>query len=187
MFPKIVLFGNESRKKMLEGINILANSVKTTLGPQGRNVVISVKNKPIRFTKDGVSVAREVCLEDAVQDTGVNIIKEVALNTCDTVGDGTTTATVIAQNIINQGMGFIENGFNPMDLKRGIDIAIGHVEDYLRSNSIEITTDEEIINIATIACNGDNDLGELIADTFKKIGKDGVVTLEESASGKTEV
>jgi chaperonin GroEL len=187
MFPKIILFGNESRTKMLEGINILANSVKSTLGPQGRNVVIAVKNQPIRFTKDGVSVAKEVCLEDAVQDTGVNIIKEVALNTCDTVGDGTTTATVIAQNIINQGMTFIEHGYNPMDLKRGIDIAIKEVEKYLRSNSIDISTDKEIINIATIACNGDRELGELIANTFKKVGKEGVITLEESTSGKTEM
>ena len=187
MFPKIILFGNESRTKMLEGINILANSVKSTLGPQGRNVVIAVKNQPIRFTKDGVSVAKEVCLEDAVQDTGVNIIKEVALNTCDTVGDGTTTATVIAQNIINQGMTFIQDGYNPMDLKRGIDIAIETVVNYLRSNSIDISSDKETINIATIACNGDRELGELIADTFKKVGKEGVVTLEESTSGKTEM
>ncbi len=187
MFPKIILFGDESRTKMLEGINILANSVKSTLGPQGRNVVIAVKNKPIRFTKDGVSVAKEVCLEDAVQDTGVNIIKEVALNTCDTVGDGTTTATVIAQNIINQGMTFIQDGYNPMDLKRGIDIAIETVVSYLRDNSIDISTDKEIINIATIACNGDRELGELIAATFKKVGKEGVVTLEESTSGKTEM
>lgn len=187
MFPKIVLFGNESRSKMLEGINILANSVKSTLGPQGRNVVIAVKNKPIRFTKDGVSVAKEVCLEDAVKDTGVNIIKEVALNTCDKVGDGTTTATVIAQSIINQGMGFIENGFNPMQLKQGIEIATNEVEKYLRDNSVPISTDEEVVNIATIACNGDRELGELIADTFKKVSQDGVITLEESASGKTEV
>ncbi len=187
MFPKIILFGNESRSKMLEGINILANSVKTTLGPQGRNVVIAVKNRPIRFTKDGVSVAREVCLEDAVQDTGVNIIKEVSLNTCDTVGDGTTTATVIAQSIMNQGMGFINNGSNPMGLKRGIELAVKEVEKYLRSKSVEITTDDEVANIATIACNGDKELGDIIAGTFKMLGKEAVITLEESHSGKTEV
>lgn len=187
MFPKIILFGNENRTKMLEGINILANSVKSTLGPQGRNVVIAVKNKPIRFTKDGVSVAKEVCLEDAVQETGVNIIKEVALNTCDTVGDGTTTATVIAQNIISQGTSYLENGHNPMDLKKGIDISIEFVEKYLREKSIDVSTDEEVINIAKIACNGDRELGELIASTFKKVGKEGVITLEESSSGKTEV
>lgn len=187
MFPKIVLFGKESRSKMLEGINILANSVKSTLGPQGRNVVVGVKNNKVRFTKDGVSVAKEVCLEDAVLDTGVNIIREVALNTVSTVGDGTTTSTVIAQNIINQGVSYIEDGYNPMDLKRGIDIAIKAVEKYLRENSIDISTDEELINIATIACNGDRELGELIADTFKKVGKEGVITLYESSSGKTEV
>ena len=186
MFPKIILFGGESRAKMLEGINILANSVKSTLGPQGRNVVIAVKNKPIRFTKDGVSVAREVCLEDAVQETGVNIIKEVALKTCDTVGDGTTTATVIAQNIINQGIGFINDGSNPIELKSGIDAAINLVENYIASKSINVSTDEEIINVATIACNGDREIGEIIANTFKKVGKDGVITLEESSSGNTE-
>lgn len=187
MFPKIILFGNESRSKMREGINILANSVKSTLGPQGRNVVIGVKDKQVRFTKDGVSVAKEVCLEDAVQDTSINIIKQVALNTVSKVGDGTTTATVIAQNIINQGISYIENGSNSMNLKRGIDISIKFVEKYLREKSIDISTDEEIINIATIACNGDRELGELIADTFKKVGKEGVITLEDSSSGKTEV
>lgn len=187
MFPKIVLFGNESRSKMLEGINTLANSVKVTLGPQGRNVVVGLKHDKPRFTKDGVSVAKEVCLENAVLDTGINIIREVALNTVKDVGDGTTTSTVIAQNIINQGMSYIENGYNAMDLKRGIDIAIKAVEKYLRENSIEISTDEEIINIATIACNGDRELGELIANTFKIVGKEGVITLEESSSGKTEM
>ena len=187
MFPKIVLFGNESRSKMLEGINTLANSVKVTLGPQGRNVVVGLKHDKPRFTKDGVSVAKEVCLENAVLDTGINIIREVALNTVKDVGDGTTTSTVIAQNIINQGMSYIENGYNAMDLKRGIDIAIKAVEKYLRENSIEVSTDEEIINIATIACNGDRELGELIANTFKIVGKEGVITLEESSSGKTEM
>lgn len=188
MFPKIILFGDESRDKMLEGINILANSVKATLGPQGRNVVIAVKNKPIRFTKDGVSVAKEVCLEDAVQDTGVNIIKEVSLNTCDMVGDGTTTATVIAQNIINRGIGLIKAGYNPMDLKRGIDLAVKEVEKYLRENSTSIDLYAVAVSdIATIACNGDRELGKLIADTFKKVGKEGVITLEESSSGNTEV
>lgn len=188
MFPKIILFGKESRKKMLEGINILANSVKSTLGPQGRNVVIAVKNRPIRFTKDGVSVAKEVCLEDAVQETGVNIIKEVSLNTCYTVGDGTTTATVIAQNIMNQGMLFIEDGNNPMDLKRGIEIAAKEVEEYLRANSQDISLDgHEVYEIATIACNGDKVLGDIIAQTFDKVGKDGVITIEESTSGNTEV
>ena len=187
MFPKIILFGNESRAKMLEGINILANSVKSTLGPQGRNVVIARKDRPIRFTKDGVSVAKEVCLEDAVQETGVNIIKEVSLNTCDTVGDGTTTATVIAQNIMNQGMTFIEAGNNPMDLKRGIEAAVNEVESYLRSKSIEIELDSpKVYEIATIACNGDKTLGDIIARTFDAVGKDGVITLEESSSGNTE-
>lgn len=188
MFPKIILFGNESRTKMLEGINILANSVKSTLGPQGRNVVIGNKNNNVRFTKDGVSVAKEVCLEDAIQETGVQIIKEVSLNTCNTVGDGTTTATVIAQNMMNQGMGFIEMGNNPIELKRGIEAAVKEVEIYLRCSSTEITLDSShVYEIATIACNGDKVIGDIIARTFDVVGKDGVIALEESTSGKTEM
>lgn len=173
---------------MLEGINILANSVKSTLGPQGRNVVIGNKNNNVRFTKDGVSVAKEVCLEDAIQETGVQIIKEVSLNTCNTVGDGTTTATVIAQNMMNQGMGFIEMGNNPIELKRGIEAAVKEVEIYLRCSSTEITLDSShVYEIATIACNGDKVIGDIIARTFDVVGKDGVIALEESTSGKTEM
>lgn len=186
MFPKIIKFGDEGRSKIIEGVNILANSVKSTLGPQGRNVLIGNKGSLARFTKDGVSVAKEICLEDAVLDTGAQIIREVSINTCNTAGDGTTTATVIAQNIINQGVGFIEEGYNPIELRRGIEIACEVVEIFLRSRSKTISTDEEVINIATIATNGDRELGEIIADTFKQVGKDGVITLEDSASGKTE-
>lgn len=186
MFPKIIKFGAEGRSKIIEGVNILANSVKSTLGPQGRNVLIGNKGAQARFTKDGVSVAKEICIEDALLDTGAQIIREVALNTCNTAGDGTTTATVIAQNIINQGMGFIDAGFNPIELRRGMEIAVEVIESFLREHSKPIATDEETINIATIAVNGDRELGKIIADTFKKVGSEGVITLEESVSGKTE-
>jgi chaperonin GroEL len=186
MFPKIIKFGAEGRSKIIEGVNILANSVKSTLGPQGRNVLIGNKGAQARFTKDGVSVAKEICIEDAILDTGAQIIREVALNTCNTAGDGTTTATVIAQNIINQGMGYIDEGYNPIELRRGMEIAVEVVESVLRDHSKPIGTDEEIADIATIAVNGDRELGKIIADTFKRVGAEGVITLEESASGKTE-
>jgi chaperonin GroEL len=186
MFPKIIKFGSEGRSKIIEGVNILANSVKSTLGPQGRNVLIGNKGAQARFTKDGVSVAKEICIEDALLDTGAQIIREVALNTCNTAGDGTTTATVIAQNIINQGMGFINNGDNPIELRRGIEIAVNEIELFLRHNSKPIKIYEEIAHIATIAVNGDRELGIIIADTFVKVGSEGVITLEESVSGKTE-
>ena len=186
MFPKIIKFGEEGRSKIIEGVNILANSVKATLGPQGRNVLISNKNARTRFTKDGVSVAKEICIEDALLDTGAQIIREVSLNTCNTAGDGTTTATVIAQNIINQGIGFIDHGDNPIEVKRGIEIAVSEIEKFLREKSKKISTHDELINIATIAVNGDKELGKIIADTFNTVGLEGVIALEESASGKTE-
>ena len=186
MFPKIIKFSGEGRTEINKGVNILANAVKSTLGPQGRNVLIGNKGMKVRFTKDGVSVAKEVCLYDEIQDAGVNIIREVSINTCNTVGDGTTTATVIAQNIINQGIEYIECGFNPVGMKAGLETALEKVISFLKFHAKEITSDEEIINIATIAANGDRSLGEIIADTFKKVGKDGVITLEDSASGKTE-
>ncbi len=186
MFPKIIKFGDEGRSKIIEGVNILANAVKVTLGPQGKCALIGNKGSRARFTKDGVSVAKEICIEDALLDTGAQIIREVAINTCNAAGDGTTTATVIAQNIINQGMGYIEAGYNPLELRRGMELAVAEAEFFLRHNSEKIDIPQEIINIATIATNGDTELGEIIADTFQKVGKEGVITLEESTSGKTE-
>lgn len=186
MFPKIIKFGNEGRSEIVKGVNILADAVKSTLGPRGRNVLIGNTGMKSRFTKDGVSVAKEVCLYDEIPEAGVKVIREVAINTCDKVGDGTTTATVIAQNIINNGMHFITVGANSVALKSGMDKAVEKVLEFLKSHSKEISTHEEIINIATISANGDRNIGEIIADTFKKVGKDGVITLEESATGKTE-
>lgn len=185
MFPKIVLHGQEAREKMLKGINTLADAVKVTLGPKGRNVAIGRKGHFPRLTKDGVSVAREIDLVDPVENFGANLIKGVAIKTCDTVGDGTTTATVLAQSIINQGMDYVKNGSNPMDLKRGIDLIVEKAVEFIRSKSIPITKPEEILSIATISSNGDSDIGKIIADTFSKIGKDGVIAIEESANGKT--
>lgn len=186
MFPKIIHFGEEGRSEINKGVNILANAVKSTMGPQGRNVLIGNKGAKMRFTKDGVSVAREVCLYDEIHDAGVNVIREVAINTCNTVGDGTTTATVIAQNIINNGIEFINQGFNPVSMKAGLEKALEKVVKFIESKSKDILTDEEVINIATISANGDRELGVIIAETFKKVGVDGVITLEDSASGKTE-
>lgn len=186
MFPKLIAFSDDARGRMLVGINKLADAVKVTLGPKGRNVIISRKHAPLRITKDGVSVAREIELYDEFENLGAQLIKEVAIKTCDMVGDGTTTATVIAQSIINQGIECLSKGHNPIDLKRGIDDAVIKVVEYLRSKSIFITTPEEVFNIATIAANGDKELGKIISDTFNTVGKDGVITLEESNSGKTE-
>jgi len=186
VFPKLITFGTESRAKMLVGINTLADAVKVTLGPKGRNVIISRRNMPIRITKDGVSVAREVELYDEHENLGAQLLKEVAIKTCDVAGDGTTTATVIAQSIIQDGMKLLEAGANPMDLKRGIDAVVEKVVAFIRSKSIEITAPEEVESIATISANGDREVGKIIADTFAKIGKDGVITIEESANGKTE-
>lgn len=186
MFPKIIKFKEEGHSEILNGINILANAVKSTLGPQGRNVLIGNKGRPLRFTKDGVSVAKEVHLYDEIQNAGVNVIREVAINTCHTVGDGTTTATVIAQSIINNGINFIKDGSNPIALKEGMSKALEKVMEFLGKNTIEISSPEDVINIATISANGDREIGKIIADTFKKVGKDGVITLEESPSFETE-
>ena len=187
MLPKIIHFGDEGREKIGEGIKILTDAVKSTLGPRGRNVLIGNKGMRMRFTKDGVSVAKEVCLYDEIQDAGAHIIREAALNTCNKVGDGTTTATVIAQNIISNGISCYKDKIPPIALKIGIEKALEKVLEFLKSHSKEIQSDEDVINIATISANGDRELGKIIADTFKKVGKDGAVTIEESSSGNTEV
>lgn len=186
MYPKIIKFSNEARSELLKGINILADAVKVTLGPKGRNVVIGNKHQSVRITKDGVSVAKEIFLKEELPGIGAKMLKEVAIKTCDVVGDGTTTATVLAQSIINQGMQCIIDGQNPMEIKESIDSTVEKVIEFLRSKSIAITTPDEVFNIATIAANGDKEIGKIIADTFGKVGKDGVISLQESMSGKTE-
>jgi len=186
MLPKHLAFGKEGREKILVGVNKIADAVKVTLGPKGRNVIIKNTHYPIRITKDGVSVAKEVELYDEFESVGAELIRQVAMKTCDIAGDGTTTATVLAQHIINEGMKAIEDGANPIELKRGIDMACTKTVKYLRDHSKIISNESEIEQIATISANGDVEIGKLIADTFIKVGKEGVITLEESVNGKTE-
>lgn len=187
MLPKKIAFGKEARDIILYGVNILANAVKVTLGPNGRNVVISNTHYPIRSTKDGVSAAREVELHTEFDNVGARLLKQVAMRTCEVVGDGTTTATVLAQYIINEGMKAIDEGANPVKLKKGIDLTTKKIVSLLRERSIEVSKPEEIKQVATISANGEEEIGNLVSDVFSKVGKDGVISLEESSTGKTEV
>lgn len=187
MLPKKIAFGKEARDIILHGVNVLANAVKVTLGPNGRNVIIDNTHYPSRITKDGVSVAREVELHAEFDNTGAKLLKQVAMKTCEVAGDGTTTATVLAQYIINEGMKAIDEGANPVKLKKGIDLATEHVVTFLREKSIPISNPEEIKQVATISSNGEEEIGNLVSEVFSKVGKDGVISLEESTTGKTEV
>jgi len=175
---KQVTFGNESRQKLLEGVNILANAVKVTLGPKGRNVVIDRVFAPI-ITKDGVTVAREIVLEDKLQNMGAQMVKEVASKTADKAGDGTTTATVLAQSIVKEGMKYVTAGMNPMDLKRGIDKAVTAAVEELSKISKPCSTSKEITQVGSISANSDETIGKLLADAMDRVGKDGVITVED--------
>lgn len=193
MLPKKIAFGKEARDIILRGlngeggINALANAVKVTLGPNGRNVIIGNTHSPIRVTKDGVSTAREVELHKEFDDIGARLLKQVAVKTCEVAGDGTTTATVLAQYIINEGMKAIDEGANPVKLKKGIDLATEYVISFLREKSTSVSKPEEIKQVATIAANGEQDIGNLVSEVFSKVGKDGIISLEESPTGKTEI
>lgn len=193
MLPKKIAFGKKARDIILHGINgegginAVANAVKVTLGPNGRNVIIGNTHYPVRVTKDGVSTAREVELHQEFDDIGARLLKQVAVKTCEVVGDGTTTATVLAQYIINEGMKAIDEGANPVKLKKGIDLATEHVVTFLREKSIPISNPEEIKQVATISSNGEEEIGNLVSEVFSKVGKDGVISLEESSTGKTEI
>jgi len=188
MLPKKIAFGIEARDIILQGVNILANAVKVTLGPNGRNVIIDNTHYPSRITKDGVSVAREVELYKEFDNTGAKLLKQVAMKTCNVAGDGTTTATVLAQYIINEGIKKVNAGANPVKVKKGIDYATERVVNFLREKSVSISDDiKKISHVATIAANGEEDIGNLVAEVFSKIGKDGIVSLEESTTGKTEI
>lgn len=187
MLPKHIAFGKEGRNKILIGINKIADAVKVTLGPKGRNVIIKRTHAPLRITKDGVSVAREVEIYDEFESVGAELIRQVASRTCDIAGDGTTTATIIAQRLINEGILYISASLNPMDIKQNLDKLCELIIQKLRKYSTTISTPEEVEQIATISCNGDKEIGRIIAETFEKVGKDGVITLEESSTGKTEV
>jgi chaperonin GroEL len=187
MAAKIVHFNTDARDKMLRGVNVLANAVKVTLGPKGRNVVIQKSFGAPRSTKDGVSVAKEIELEDAFENMGAQMIREVASKTNDKAGDGTTTATVLAQAIVQEGLKAVAAGMNPMDLKRGIDKAVGLVLEEIKSKSKPVSNNSEIAQVGTISANGDSEIGELIAQAMAKVGNEGVITVEEAKTADTTV
>ena len=187
MAAKQVQFSTEAREKMLRGVNVLANAVKVTLGPKGRNVVIQKSFGAPRSTKDGVSVAKEIELEDAFENMGAQMIREVASKTNDKAGDGTTTATVLAQSIVQEGLKSVAAGMNPMDLKRGIDKAVLAVIEEIKSNSKKVSANSEIAQVGTISANGDLEVGEMIARAMEKVGNEGVITVEEAKTAETEL
>jgi chaperonin GroEL len=187
MTAKQVSFGDASRTKLVEGVNILANAVKVTLGPKGRNVVIEKAYGGPIITKDGVTVAREIELEDKLQNMGAQMVKEVASRTANKAGDGTTTATVLAQGIVKEGMKFVTAGMNPMDLKRGIDKAVTAAVQELSNISKPCTTTKEIAQVGSISANSDNTIGQIIADAMEKVGKDGVITVEDGKGLQDEL
>ena len=187
MAAKEVKFGNSARQKMLTGISVLADAVKVTLGPKGRNVVLDKSFGAPTVTKDGVSVAKEIELEDNFENMGAQMVKEVASQTSDIAGDGTTTATVLAQAIFREGLKSVAAGFNPMDLKRGIDKATGAVIESLQSISVPCGDDTSIAQVGTISANSDSAVGEVIAEAMQKVGKEGVITVEEASGLENEL
>ena len=187
MAAKDVKFSVDARDKVLRGVDILANAVKVTLGPKGRNVVIEKSFGAPRITKDGVSVAKEIELEDRFENLGAQLVREVASKTNDLAGDGTTTATVLAQAIVREGAKAVAAGMNPMDLKRGIDIAVDAIVKDLAANSKKVTSNEEIAQVGTISANGDAEVGAFLAEAMKKVGNEGVITVEEAKSFETEL
>ena len=187
MSAKEVKFGNSARQKMLAGINVLADAVKITLGPKGRNVVLDKSFGAPTVTKDGVSVAKEIELEDNFENMGAQMVKEVASQTSDVAGDGTTTATVLAQAIFREGLKSVAAGFNPMDLKRGIDKATAVVIESLQSISVPCEDDTSIAQVGTISANSDSAIGEVIAEAMQKVGKEGVITVEEASGLENEL
>jgi chaperonin GroEL len=185
---KQLFFETEARNKMKRGVDALANAVKVTLGPKGRNVVIEKKFGSPSITKDGVTVAKEIELEDAIENMGAQMVKEVASKTADVAGDGTTTATVLAQSIITEGLKNVAAGANPMDLKRGIEKAVKVVVEHLRSQSQTVGNDnKKIEQVASISANNDSEIGKLIAQAMAKVSKDGVITIEEARGIETHI
>ena len=187
MAAKDVVFGGEARARMVEGVNILANAVKVTLGPKGRNVVLERSFGAPTVTKDGVSVAKEIELKDKLQNMGAQLVKEVASKTNDIAGDGTTTATVLAQAIVREGTKYVAAGLNPMDLKRGIDKAVAALVEELKKQSKATTTSKEIAQVGSISANSDESVGSIIAEAMDKVGKEGVITVEEGKSLANEL
>ncbi|OOO23136.1 chaperonin GroEL [Agrobacterium pusense] len=187
MAAKEVKFHTDARERMLRGVDVLANAVKVTLGPKGRNVVIDKSFGAPRITKDGVSVAKEVELEDKFENMGAQMLREVASKTNDLAGDGTTTATVLAQAIVKEGAKAVASGMNPMDLKRGIDLAVDAVVKELKTNARKITSNSEIAQVGTISANGDTEIGRYLAEAMEKVGNEGVITVEEAKTAETEL
>ena len=187
MAAKTVHFSSDARDKMLRGVNILANAVKVTLGPKGRNVILEKSFGAPRSTKDGVTVAKEIELEDKFENLGAQLIREVASKTNDKAGDGTTTATVLAQAIVVEGLKSVAAGMNPMDLRRGIDKAVIRVVEEITKASKKVTTNDEIAQVGTISANGDVEVGKMIAKAMEKVGNEGVITVEEARSLETEL
>lgn len=187
MAAKDVVFGGDARARMVEGVNILANAVKVTLGPKGRNVVLERSFGAPTVTKDGVSVAKEIELKDKIQNMGAQLVKEVASKTSDNAGDGTTTATVLAQAIVREGSKYVAAGLNPMDLKRGIDKAVAALVEQLKKASKPTTTSKEIAQVGSISANSDESIGKIIADAMDKVGKEGVITVEDGKSLNNEL
>lgn len=186
MSAKDVKFDTDARNKMLRGVNVLADAVKVTLGPKGRNVVLDKSFGAPRITKDGVSVAKEIELEDKFENMGAQMVKEVASRTNDEAGDGTTTATVLAQAIVKEGMKAVAAGMNPMDLKRGIDLATSKVVDAIKSAAREVNDSAEVAQVGTVSANGEAEIGQMIADAMQKVGNEGVITVEENKGLVTE-
>ena len=187
MSAKDVRFSSDARDRMLRGVDILNNAVKVTLGPKGRNVILDKSYGAPRITKDGVAVAKEIELEDKFENMGAQMVREVASKTNDLAGDGTTTATVLAASIMKEGLKLVAAGMNPMDLKRGVDIAVAAVVKDIERRSKKVQTSEEIAQIGTVAANGDKTIGKMIADAMKKVGNEGVITVEEAKSLETEL
>ena len=187
MAAKDVKFSTDARNRMLRGVNILADAVKVTLGPKGRNVVIEKSFGAPRITKDGVSVAKEIELEDKFENMGAQMVKDVASRTNYEAGDGTTTATVLAQAIVREGMKSVAAGMNPMDLKRGIDLAVSKVIEHIKASSRAVADSDEVAQVGTISANGEAQIGRMIADAMQKVGNDGVITVEENKGLETDV
>ncbi|RVH84552.1 chaperonin GroEL, partial [Sinorhizobium meliloti] len=187
MAAKEVKFTSDARDRMLRGVDIMANAVRVTLGPKGRNVVIDKSFGAPRITKDGVSVAKEIELEDKFENMGAQMLREVASRTSDIAGDGTTTATVLAQAIVREGAKAVASGMNPMDLKRGIDLAVEAIVKELRNNARKVSKNAEIAQVATISANGDAEIGRYLAEAMEKVGNEGVITVEEAKTAEIEL
>src|SRR5215467_6808922 len=187
MAAKDVRFGGDARQRMLRGVDILADAVKVTLGPKGRNVVLDKSGGAPRMTKDGVTVAKEIELDDKFENMGAQMVREVAQKTNDLAGDGTTTATVLAQSIVKEGTKAVAAGMNPMDLKRGVDLAVAAVVKDIEKRSKKVGSSSEVAQVGTISSNGDATIGKMIAQAMQKVGNEGVITVEEAKAMETEV